>query len=289
MQKRRACLGNRRLQISSLVGIVLVHAGVLLAPFTFTWSGLVVCLVLCFVTGALGITVCFHRLLTHRSYKTPKWFEYVLTCCGCLALQGGPITWVATHRLHHKESDEQPDPHTPLVSFLWSHIGWMFFTDPQLDGYEKIRRFAKDLDRDRVIRFLQKTFVPIYIGFSAILFAVGFAIDGWELGLSLLVWGTFVRTVYVWHATWLVNSATHLWGYRNYFTKDNSRNTWWVALLTFGEGWHNNHHADQRSAAHGHRWFEFDVSYWTIRAMGWVGLARDIVRPAKLERIGQFQ
>jgi stearoyl-CoA desaturase (delta-9 desaturase) len=280
--RRRARLSERRLQIPTLLAIVGIHAGVLLAPFTFTWTGLVVCLVLAFVTGALGITACYHRLLTHRSFKTPKFIEYLFTLFGCWALQGGPITWVATHRVHHKDSDEDPDPHTPLVNFLWSHVGWLFFTDPQLDGYEKQRRFAKDLDRDRVIRFFQKTFVPLYIGLAVALFVAGFLIGGWKLGLSLLVWGTFVRTVYVWHATWLVNSATHLWGYRNYATKDNSRNTWWVALITFGEGWHNNHHADQRAARHGHRWFEFDITWWTIRAMELVGLARDVVHPRKL-------
>jgi fatty-acid desaturase len=285
MEKRRARLKERRLQIPTLFMIALIHAGVVLAPFTFTWSGLITCVILVFVTGALGITACYHRLLTHRSFKTPKWVEYVLTCFGCLALQGGPISWVATHRLHHKESDEEPDPHTPLVSFLWSHIGWLLFTDPQLDRYDKLRRFAKDLDKDRVIRFFQKTFVPIYLAFAALLFLVGTLIGGWYLGLSLLVWGTFVRTVWVWHATWLVNSATHLWGYRNYITKDNSRNTWWVALITFGEGWHNNHHADQRSAAHGHRWFEFDLTYWIIRGMELVGLASDVVPPRRKERM----
>jgi fatty-acid desaturase len=283
--KRKAHLNQRRLQIPALIVIVAVHLGVLLAPFTFTWTGLITCLVLVFVTGALGITACYHRLLTHRSFKTPKFVEYTLTLFGCWALQGGPITWVATHRLHHKESDEEPDPHTPLVNFMWSHVGWLLYTDPQLDRYEKLRRFAKDLDRDRVIRFFQKTFVPMYILLAVALFVVGYLVNGWELGLSLLVWGTFVRTVWVWHATWLVNSATHMWGYRNYVTKDNSRNTWWVALITFGEGWHNNHHADQRSARHGHRWWEIDITYMTIKAMEMVGLAKDVVHPRKLDRM----
>ncbi|MBI4560188.1 MAG: fatty acid desaturase [Candidatus Hydrogenedentes bacterium] len=285
MEKVSAYIGRRKLKISTIVGIAALHAGLVLAPFTFTWSGLIVCLVLVFVTGALGITVCWHRLLTHRSFKTPKLVEYILTGCGCLALQGGPISWVAAHRLHHKEADLPPDPHTPLVNFLWSHVGWLFFTDPQLDTYDKLRRWAKDLDRDRVIRFFQKSCVPLYFAVAGALFLVGFLIGGWKFGLSLVVWGSIVRTVYVWHVTWLVNSATHLWGYRNYPTKDNSRNTWWVALLTFGEGWHNNHHAVQHSAAHGHRWFEFDVTYLTIRAMELLGLASHVVRPNNLARM----
>lgn len=275
----------RRLKISTLVVISLIHAAALMAPFTFSWTGFITCLVLVWVTGGLGITLCYHRLLTHRSYRTYKPVEYVLTAFGCLALQGGPITWVATHRLHHKESDEEADPHTPSYNFLWAHVLWNFFWDPQLDCYDKIKRFAKDLDRDRVIRFYEKHFFTIYVLLAATLYGVGHLIGGWKLGLSLVVWGCAVRTVLVWHFTWLVNSATHMWGYTNYKTSDNSRNTWWVALLTFGEGWHNNHHADQRSAAHGHRWWEFDMTYWTIKVMQGVGLAKDVVKPGRLSQI----
>ncbi|HRK33892.1 MAG TPA: fatty acid desaturase [Candidatus Hydrogenedentes bacterium] len=274
-----------RLKIGTIVVISLIHAAALAAPFTFTWTGFFVCLVMIWVTGGLGITLCYHRLLTHRSYWTYKPIEYLLTCFGCFALQGGPITWVATHRLHHKESDEEEDPHTPQHTFWWSHILWNFYRDPQLDGYEKIRRFAKDLDKDRVLRFFEKYFFPIYVLFAVVLYGIGHLIGGWQLGLSLVVWGVAVRTVLVWHFTWLVNSATHQWGYTNYKTTDNSRNTWWVALLTFGEGWHNNHHADQRSAAHGHRWWEIDQTYITIKIMQWLGLAKDVVTPGRLSQI----
>lgn len=276
----------RHVKYGTIAVIGLLHAAVFAAPFTFTWTGLILCIVLFWVTGGLGITLCFHRLLTHRSYKTPKPVEYILTLFGCLALQGGPITWVATHRVHHKESDEAPDPHTPVVeNFLWAHILWNFFDDPKLDSYEKCKKFAKDLDKDPVLRFFNKTFFLIYLAGAAVLYTIGHAIGGWELGLSFVVWGVAVRTVLVWHSTWLVNSATHLWGYSNYKTTDNSRNTWWVALITFGEGWHNNHHADQRSAAHGHRWWEIDMTYWTIKAMQWIGLAKDVVKPGRLSQI----
>ncbi|MFA6243320.1 MAG: fatty acid desaturase [Candidatus Hydrogenedentales bacterium] len=276
---------SKRLKTPTLIVVGLIHATALAAPFTFSWTGFILCVILFWVTGGLGITLCYHRLLTHRSYRTYKPIEYVLTMCGCLALQGGPIRWVATHRLHHKESDEVPDPHTPVVSFLWSHMLWLFFEDPQLDCYDKLRRFAKDLDKDAFMRFLNRFYLPIYFVAAGLLYLIGHAVGGWELGLSLLVWGVAVRTVLVWHSTWLVNSATHLWGYRNYRTGDNSRNTWWVAVLTFGEGWHNNHHADQRSAAHGHRWWEFDTTYLTIKAMQLFGLAKDVVRPGRLSQI----
>ncbi|MCC6491075.1 MAG: fatty acid desaturase, partial [Candidatus Hydrogenedentes bacterium] len=201
------------LKIPTIVIVALIHVAALAAPFTFSWSGLIACFILFWVTGGLGITLCFHRLLTHRSYTTPKPVEYVLTLFGCLALQGGPITWVATHRVHHKESDLEPDPHTPVVeNFLWAHILWNFFEDPKLNSYEKLKRFAKDLDKDPVLRFLNKSFFVLYLIVAVGLYAVGHVINGWELGLSLLVWGVALRTVLVWHSTWLVNSATHLWG-----------------------------------------------------------------------------
>ncbi|MCC6795550.1 MAG: fatty acid desaturase [Candidatus Hydrogenedentes bacterium] len=280
-----AWVNAARLKFPTIVVISIIHALALLAPFTFSWSGFFLCLVLVWVTGGLGITLCYHRLLTHRSYRTFKPIEYLLTLFGCLALQGGPITWVATHRLHHKESDEDPDPHTPQHTFWWSHIVWNFFRDPQLDCYDKIRRFAKDLDKDRVLRFYERYFFFIYLALAIALYGIGQLIGGWKLGVSLVIWGCCVRTVLVWHFTWLVNSATHMWGYTNYKTTDNSKNTWWVALLTFGEGWHNNHHADQRSAAHGHRWWEIDQTYITIKMMQWVGLARDVVKPGRLSQI----
>lgn len=278
-------VSKNRVKIGTIFVISVIHAAALAAPFTFSWTGFIVCLVLIWVTGGLGITLCYHRLLTHRSYRTYKPIEYVLTCFGCLALQGGPITWVATHRLHHKESDAEDDPHTPNHTFWWSHMLWNFFNDPKLDCYDKIKRFAKDLDKDRVLRFFERYFFLLYVLLAVLLYFIGHLASGWQLGLSLVIWGCCVRTVLVWHFTWLVNSATHRWGYTNYKTTDNSKNTWWVALITFGEGWHNNHHADQRSAAHGHRWWEFDQTYLTIKIMQWIGLAKDVVKPGRLSQL----
>ncbi len=263
--------------------MIAVHGLALAAPFSFTWTGLIVFFVLYWVTGALGITLCYHRLLTHRSFKTPRWVEYILTFFAAGALQGGPIAWVATHRYHHKESDEKPDPHTPRhEGFWWSHLLWNFYRKPDFDQYHDYVQYARDLAKDPVHRFYNWAFFPIYLLIAIAMFGIGFAFGGWKLAISLVVWGCFFRTVMVWHTTWFVNSVTHMWGYRRYKTPDDSRNNWWVALLSFGEGWHNNHHADQRSAAHGHRWYEIDLTYWTIRLMQGVGLAWDVVKPKYL-------
>jgi stearoyl-CoA desaturase (delta-9 desaturase) len=255
--------------------------GVVLAPFTFSWSGLAVCLAL-YVLTALGITLGYHRLLTHRSFKTSRPVEYLLTLLGVLANQGGPFQWVSTHRKHHCHSDEDGDPHSPRDGLWWAHMLWWMPYFPPAEEVALYKRYIPDLTRDRGHCFLQRwqLLPPILLG--AMLFALGELWGG--LGLSWLVWGIFVRTTLLFHATWLVNSATHKWGYRSHATRDQSTNLWWVALLTMGEGWHNNHHAFPRSARHGLRWWEIDASYWLIRLMSFVALARHIHVPGKVLR-----
>lgn len=262
--------------VSALVGI---HAVALLAvfPALFSWSGLGMLVLFAWVSGGLGVTLCYHRLLTHRSFKTPKWLEYTLAICASLAWQGGPSEWVGMHRLHHKHSDEDHDPHSPKHGFTWAHMLWMLHGE--LEGLTA-RDAAKDLERDPIMRRIDRLFWLPQFFLAGGLLGIGWWIGGPMLGLSWVVWGVAVRTIVVFHATWFVNSATHTWGYRNYDnTGDESTNLWWVALLSFGEGWHNNHHAHPRSAAHGLRWFELDPTYWTIRVLGWLGLARDIKLP----------
>jgi fatty-acid desaturase len=262
------------------IGILVMHLGCLPAPWFFTWSGLVVLGVLYFLTGAIGITLCYHRLLTHRSFRVPAWLECLLTISACLAWQGGPVQWVGVHRIHHRHSDEDLDPHTPNHGFTWAHMTWCLHRET---GGMRARDAARDLLRNPVLRFLDNWFwVPQFLLVPTLFFAgEWFGNQGWfeASGLSWVIWGVFVRTVLVYHSTWFVNSASHTWGYRNYATQDRSTNLWWVALLSFGEGWHNNHHAHQRSAAHGLRWYEFDLTYWIIRCLGWMGLAKDIVLP----------
>ena len=254
-----------------VAGIAVIHAGVLLAPFTFTWSAFWVFFWLQWITGLLGITLCYHRLLAHRSFQVPKWLEYALTICGSLALQGGRIKWVSTHRVHHAFSDRPQDPHSPTHGFWWAHILWLFAYDEVLDDPTKHYRYAPELARDPVHLFLEKTSTWHTVILGAILYAWG--------GLPYLVWGTFVRTAFVYHCTWLVNSAAHLWGYKTYATNEGSTNNWWVAVLSYGEGWHNNHHAYLHSAAHGLRWWEVDPTYLHIRLLAMLKLATRVRLP----------
>lgn len=259
---------------------VLLHIVAVAGFFTFSWQGLAVLIVLSFSTICLGITLCYHRLLAHQSYKmTSKPLTYFLALLGCLAFQRGPIWWTATHRLHHSRTDKEGDPHSPRYSGLWSHFLWPFFWHPQLDeSPETIQRLAPDLWKDPGMRFLEKHYNSINVLFLVLLFALGYWLGGGlKMGLSILVWGGFLRIIYGLNATWLVNSAAHLWGYRRYDTPDTSRNNWWVALLTWGEGWHNNHHAHARSAQMGFVWYELDVTYWIISLLRRLGLATNVI------------
>ena len=253
------------------LGIAFIHAGLIFAPKTFSWPAFWTFFHLQWITGGLGITLCFHRLLTHRSMKVPKWLEYMLAVCGTLALQGGPIKWVATHRVHHAFSDRPQDPHSPKVGFWWAHMFWLFAYDDVLDNRTKCAQYAPELAKDRVYQLLNEAHALPNVILGLLLYAMG----GW----SFVIWGIFVRTAFVYHSTWLVNSAAHIWGYQTYQTNEGSRNNWWVAALTFGEGWHNNHHAYPYSAAHGLRWWEVDITYLTIRLLAWLGLAEDIRLP----------
>lgn len=268
----------KRLSPSSTIGMALIHGGCLLAFLApFHWSQPVLALFLWWVCGGLGICLCYHRLLTHKSFETYGWFRYFLAALGASSLEGGPIKWVGTHRIHHAHSDGPEDPHTPDHGFNWAHIWWAIVKD---NPDRPARNAAKDLQRDPVITLIDKwAWVPA-VAIMVVVGVAGYLVFGnWQGAVGWIAWGVFIRTVFVYHATWFVNSASHTWGYRNYETDDDSRNNWWVALLSFGEGWHNNHHADQRSAAHGHKWYEIDVTYLTIRALGLVGLAWDIKKP----------
>jgi sn-1 stearoyl-lipid 9-desaturase len=248
--------------------MIVFHALAVLALFYWSWTGLFALLFLNWVSGSLGIGMGYHRLLTHRGYKTPKAVEYFLTACGTLALEGGPINWVVTHRIHHAHTDREGDPHTPRDGRLWSHIGWILFGTAQQHDEATLRRYAPDLMKDGFHRWINRWyFLPLVVQ-GVVLFALG--------GLPLLLWGLFLRVVVGLHATWLVNSATHLWGRQRFQTGDDSRNSWWVALLTFGEGWHNNHHAHPTSAKHGLAWYEFDPNWLGIRFLKLVGLAREV-------------
>ena len=251
------------------------HIGAVAAFFFIDYGAMLAALILYYAGGMLGIGMSYHRLLTHRSYKTPKFIEYFLTICGTLALEGGPIFWVATHRIHHQKSDQEGDPHTPREGGFWAHMGWILMGEGLHHDASVLSRYAPDLSRDRFHVWLSNwhwvTNVVVGIG----LLAFG--------GIPYVLWGIFFRTTFGLHATWLVNSATHLWGSRRFKTKDDSTNNWWVALLTFGEGWHNNHHAHPTSAKHGLAWYELDQNWIGIRTLQMLGLAWDI-KVAKIQQ-----
>jgi fatty-acid desaturase len=262
--------------------VVLIFLGAHLAlgaaPFVYTNMGAILGGLLAWITVQFGMSLGYHRLISHRSYSTPRWLERLLALVGCLSAQSGPITWVAIHRLHHRSADHEPDPHTPLVSFLWAQCEWTFYKRPEVDSWDSKVRLAADVAADPFMRFLERNFVSINVTALICVAVAGYAWNGILGALSLTVWGCFVRLVVTWHLIFLINSAGHLWGYRSYDTPDNSRNVWWLAPLVFGDGWHNNHHADPSSAAHGHRWFEVDMTYWFILLLKWVGLATRVVR-----------
>ncbi len=272
------------------VGVYHLVAALALLPWFFSWSGVVLAIGGVYVFGGLGINLCYHRLLTHRGLVCPKWLEYSFAILGVCSMQDTPARWVAVHRRHHEHSDRQDDPHTPLAGFLWGHIGWMLVENRDLVRLGIYDRYAKDILRDPFYRRLERTLLypVIMVSSWAVFFLAGLSADllsgaglaaASQFGASVLLWGVFVRIVLVWHITWSVNSLSHLFGYQNYETGEKSRNNWLVAILTSGEGWHNNHHADPRSARHGHRWWEIDLIYGFVRGLEMVGLATHVCKP----------
>ncbi|MCA1616249.1 MAG: fatty acid desaturase, partial [Acidobacteria bacterium] len=241
---------------TTTIFMVIFHVGAVAALFMLTWKAVAVSLVLAWVAGSPGIGMGFHRLLTHRGYKTPKFVEYLLTILGTLTLEGGQIDWVVTHRIHHAHTDAPGDPHTPRDGGWWAHMGWILRGTAQQHPEEVMTRYAPDLMRDPVHVLINKFYwIPqVTLGVALL----------WFGGWSMLFVGIFLRVVVGLHATWFVNSATHMWGTRRFDSADDSRNSWWVALLTWGEGWHNNHHAHPRAARHGLTWYEIDFNWYGI-------------------------
>jgi sn-1 stearoyl-lipid 9-desaturase len=230
--------------------------------------------VLYWVTACLGVTIGYHRMLSHRAFRVPQWLERFFATCGALSCQHGPIDWVGLHRHHHKFSDTEVDHHSSLKGFWWSHMGWMFAPIPAMGA---VTRLTGDLAKDPYYRWLNTNFLLLQVPLAALLFWIGTATGagGW----GLVLWGIPLRLVVVYHCTWLVNSATHCWGDVSHASGDNSKNNWWVAALTFGEGWHNNHHAYPHSARHGFG-PQIDLTWQHIRLMRFLGLAKHVRLPA---------
>ena len=269
------------------IGIPLLHLLACLAvvPWFFSWTGVACALFGLYFFGTLGINLCYHRLLTHRGLVAPQWLEHSLAILGVCNLQDTPACWIAIHRLHHQHSDEQEDPHSPMVNFLWGHFGWLMVKNRDVLNLNYYQRFTRDILRDPFYMKLERSgnWLSVYLASVLIFFLVG-SLIGWSTGGSasagvqsgLALGCLFARCSC---GPRSVNSVTHVWGYQNYETGDSSRNNLLVGLLANGEGWHNNHHADQRAAAHGHKWWEFDLTWITIRALEKFGLVTHVVRP----------
>jgi stearoyl-CoA desaturase (delta-9 desaturase) len=253
-----------------LIGVIFAIR--LLWQSAVTWTDLVLLLV-GYTLIALGVTVGFHRMLTHRSFMPHPVVKFILLVLGSMAFEGPALSWAATHTKHHAVSDREGDPHSPVDGFFHAHLGWLFtkqMEDPNV--------YCRHLVKDPIINFVSKTFL-LWAGLSLV---IPFAIGGWHG----LIWGGLVRMFLTHHVTWSVNSVCHTFGKRPYETNDASRNEWIVGLLAFGEGWHNNHHAFPRSALHGLRWWQFDLSGLLIVTLEKLGLAKDVYRipPDLMER-----
>jgi stearoyl-CoA desaturase (delta-9 desaturase) len=263
-------LGEERYTVAS-VPFILVHvvaiAGV--AILGFSWSGVLLAVALYYVR-MFGITAGFHRYFSHRGFKTSRAFQFVLALIGTLSVQKGVLWWAAHHRDHHRWSDQPEDIHSPVQrGFFFSHVGWILCHRYDRTKVERIRDFASYPE----LVWLNQYFLVPQIAFAVLLFLVG--------GLHALVWGFFVSTTVLWHGTFSINSLTHLFGKKRYESKDDSRNSLILALVTMGEGWHNNHHFYQSTANMGFFWWEIDLSYYVLRALSWFGVVWDLRKPPR--------
>jgi sn-1 stearoyl-lipid 9-desaturase len=295
----RMALHQRRQNVKwkndNVLGFAIIHllAALAFVPWFFSWTGVALLTAGLFVFGVFGINLCYHRLLTHRSFSCPLWLEHGLARLAVCSVQDSPPHWVAVHRRHHQFADEDHDPHSPLVNFFWAHMGWLLVKMEDMSRRPLIERYAKDIARDSYYAWLEPrsnwislamlSWLGFFVaGFVVVALSGGGVPEATQFGLSLLIWGAVLRTVVVWHITWSVNSVTHVWGYRNYDTPDVSRNNALIAVLSSGEGWHNNHHADSRSARHGHEWWEIDLTWLAIRLLSALGLAKNVALPSSI-------
>jgi sn-2 palmitoyl-lipid 9-desaturase len=265
---RRDRLHWRNIDWVVLVWMVTMHVGCFVALFYVTWQAVATAVFLHWLTCSVGICLGYHRCLSHGSLRLAAPARFLVTLCGILAGQGTPLMWSAIHRVHHGRSDQAGDPHSPKDGVWWSHLLWIFVRHSAVQRDTLYQKYIPDLSQDRLLRFFEQTYMAWLVGFAVAMYVVG----GWPL----LLWTVCVRIVLGYHTTWLINSASHIWGYRNYETSDDSRNLWWAGLLAYGEGWHNNHHAWPRMACYGHRWWEFDITWQSIKLLRVLRLATNV-------------
>lgn len=250
------------------IPILIFHVLTVTAVFYFSWINLAVCLVMWWIVGSLGIGLSFHRQLTHRGFQSSAWLKRLLAIFGSMALQGSPNDWITTHRLHHQFTETERDPHSPRFGFFFSHIGWVLRGTSQDNSAEIEKRYIPDLLKDKFLVALSN-----YWYLPTVITGIILGVFG---GFGMILWGVVVPITFGWHFTWFVNSVTHIWGARRFETEDDSTNNWWVAILSWGEGWHNNHHAHPTSAKHGLTWYEFDFNWIQIRILEKLGLVWNV-------------
>jgi stearoyl-CoA desaturase (Delta-9 desaturase) len=271
---------------ANFVGVIVPFVGVIVA-IVLLWDNMidlttVILMVVMYLITGLGVTVGFHRLLTHRSFQTYPWLERTFAIFGSLSVQGSVLDWVADHRKHHAHTDEEGDPHSPHVGhghgfrgFVHAHVGWLMETQGQADW----KKYARDLYDDPAMRKIGRRF-PLWVVLSLLIPTVlDWALHGFTLkgALEGLLWAGLVRIFFVHHITWSINSICHIFGRRRFDIEDKSTNVWWLAPFSFGEAWHHNHHAFPRSAFHGLKWYELDFSGMLIRGLQRVKLAWNVV------------
>jgi stearoyl-CoA desaturase (delta-9 desaturase) len=247
-----------------------VHVASLAAFWTgVSWKAVMACVAL-YMIRMFGITAGYHRYFSHRSYRTSRWFQFVLAWIGCSAMQKGPLWWAAHHRHHHRYSDREEDLHSPKQrGFWWAHIGWILSDRYVATRCDTIRDFSKYPE----LRWLNR-----YSGVPGVLLGIGCFL---AMGRQGLVWGFFISTVLLYHGTFMINSLCHMFGSVRYRTADTSRNSMTLALITMGEGWHNNHHYYSTSARMGFFWWEIDISYYVLNLLSLAGLVWDMKKPSR--------
>lgn len=276
---------NKKIVWGNLLWVAGLHIVAFTTMFVyFSWSAFATFFICYVLTGLFGITLCFHRLLAHKSFKSPVWFENLLALCGTLACQKGPISWVGAHRIHHAYSDKEGDPHNSTKGFWYSHVIWTVLRREDLDTLNQVSKYCPDLAKRKFMVFLNNNMILLQTIFAAGLLVLGGLVAkgsgfNWHNALAFVIWGVAVRLVVVYHVTWFVNSACHKWGSRPNKSHDKAHNLWWVALLTFGEGWHNNHHAQPRAAKSGWKWYQIDLTWFVILTLKMLHLAKDIKMP----------
>ncbi|XP_026458668.1 palmitoyl-monogalactosyldiacylglycerol delta-7 desaturase, chloroplastic-like [Papaver somniferum] len=259
----------------NLGAVTVEHIGLLFAPFYFTWNAFWVAVILFLLTFPIGISLSYHRNLSHGSFKLPKPLEYLFASFGLHAAEGEPMFWVSSHRYHHQFTDSVRDPHSPIEGFWFSHITWVFHNKYIREKCGKSNNVL-DLKKQAYYRFLRKSHFLHLLGLALILYSAG--------GLPHLIWETNVRLAYGHHCTFMVNSVCHIWGKKPWNTKDLSKNNWVVGYLAFGEGWHNNHHAFEFSARLGLEWWQVDVPWYMLRLLEYLGLATNVKVPTEFQK-----